>query len=280
MPIAPAIPVGGLVGLRFLERTLTQQTETFNKSPDIEREVAYFLEQADTITTAEDLVTDRRALGVVLGAFGLDDDINKQAFIRKVLEEGTTDTGSFANRLTQPEYKEMSAFLGFGDLGGLLIFEGTQTELVDRYRERQFERAVGEQDVDLRLALNFKREAVNIANDSDSERLVVLNMLGSQPVRAVLEGALFLPETFALLDVDQQVEVVQERLQSFLGGSDPATLRDPANIAQLNERFLLRQQTLNGSANVTSPAATALSVLQSSGLGAVGQQNLFASNFV
>lgn len=400
MPIAPAIPVGGLAGLRFLERTLPQQTATFNQSPDVEREIAYFLDKADTITSAEELVSDRRLLSVVVGAFGLDDELDKRQFLQRVIGEGVVNSSSFANQLVQPEFREMSEVLGFGDprgrlvqdatrqtivaayldvenkrengplatrinvsdtvdekasyflqnagavtsidvflsdftlrdvvltafgldeedpntstirrvlaegaespnafanllqnegyaamsrsLGfgdqiGNLVFEDVQNTIVQRYRERQFERAVGEQDVDLRLALNFNREAINIANGSDNERLVLLNMLGSEPIRQVLEGALFLPTSFALIDVDQQVEVVKERLGSLFGDSKPETLRDADNIRTLTERFLLRQQQVNGSTVNTSSAATALTVLQSGSLGAGAQQNLFASNFI
>ena len=39
--------------------------------------------------SAADLVADRRLLKVALGAFGLEGEIDKKAFIRKVLEEGT-----------------------------------------------------------------------------------------------------------------------------------------------------------------------------------------------
>jgi len=280
MAFTPTLPFGGLQGYRFLGRTLEQQTAAFNKSPDIEREIAYFLDNAGDITTTEALVADRRLLGVVLGAFGLDDDIDKRAFIRKVLDEGTLQRDAFANRLVEPAYREMAEFVGFGDVGGLLIFENTRLNIVDRYRERQFERAVGEQDLDLRLALNFRREAVKIANQVTSEQTFWLRMMGSQPLRSVVEGALFLPSQFGLIDVDQQVEVLRSRAADLLGGEAPAVLRDPGNVERMVERFLLRQQAVNGAASATTPGLAALSLLQSGGLGAGAQQNLFASNFL
>ena len=99
MPFPPAIPLSGLAGFRFIERTYDRQFITFNKSPDFQREVEYFRENAGNITTVDQLMGDRRILAVVLGAFGLGDDIDKGAFIRKVIEEGTFEGDAFANRL-------------------------------------------------------------------------------------------------------------------------------------------------------------------------------------
>lgn len=280
MPIPPAIPVGGLVGFKFLEKTLSTQQTTFNSSPDIDREVQYFLEKAENVTTVDQLVGDRRLLNVVLTAFGLQDDLNKGAFVRKVIEEGTLASDAFANRLVDPAYREMASFLGFGDVGGTLIFESTRTQIVDRFRTQSFELAVGDQDIDLRLGLNFKREAVEIAESSSSEKSMWLRLLGSQPIRQVIEGALFLPNNFALIDLDQQVEEVQRRAENLFGSSAPDIFSDPANLDRFVERFFLRQQTLGGGAAGTGPGSVALTLLQSSPLGAGAQQNLFASNFL
>ena len=178
MPFSPALPLTGLAGLRFLEKTMDRQVELFNRSPDVQREIDYFLEKAGNFTSVEQLVTDRRALAVVLGAFGLDEDIGKTAFIRKVIEEGTFDSRSFANRLVDPAYREMSAALGFGDVGGLLVFENTRQSIVEQYRERQFELAVGDIDLDMRLALNFKREIEGIASRDVNAKTGWLLMLG------------------------------------------------------------------------------------------------------
>lgn len=280
MPIAPAVPFGGLNGLRFIERTYDNQFATFNKSPDIEREVEYFLENAVNITSAEELVGDRRLMAVVLGAFGLDEDIGKGAFIRKILEDGTTDQAAFANRLVEPAYKEMSAFLGFGDLGGTLIFENTRLNLVDRYRERQFELAVGEQDIDLRLAMNFKREFGEILSSSGSDDTAWLRVLGSPPLREVIETALNLPSEFALIDLDQQVSVVKDRAERIFGTSQRGDLLQPGAIDEVTERFMLNGQLRDGVISSSTRGSIALSLLQSSALGAGAQANLFASNLL
>jgi hypothetical protein len=280
MPIAPALPLTGLAGFRFLEKTMDQQVALFNKSPDIQREIDHFLENAGNFTSVDQLVADRRSLSVVLGAFGLDDDIDKRAFIRKVIEEGTFNNRSFANRLVDPAYREMSSALGFGDVGGLLVFESTRLNIVDRFRERQFELAVGEVDLDMRLALNFKREISDIAGKNVNSRTGWLLALGSPPLRQVVETALNLPTEFGLIDVDQQVDEVADRASRLFGFDDVSALQDPALVDKFVDRFLLQQQVRNGAGNIASSGSVALSLLSASGLGGGAQSNLFASNFL
>lgn len=279
MPFAPAIPFGGLAGFRFVERTFDKQFEVFNKSPDIEREVANFRDAAQNLTSIDQLMADRRVLSVILGAFGLDDDIDKRAFIRKVIEEGTLSEDAFANRLVEPAYREMSEALGFGDFGGMLVFENTRENIVSRFRERQFELAVGDVDLDMRLALNFKREAANIVEKASNDNIAWLGLLGSPPLRQVVEGALNLPSGFASIDLDKQVEELSKRAESTLGISSPKELLDGEIMDDAIERFLLTQQVRNGVTSSSTNGAIALTLLQSSGLGSLGQSNLFASNF-
>lgn len=280
MPLAPALPLAGITGFRFLEATKEKQTELFNKSPDIQREIDYFLEKAPEITSSDGIVGDRRIMSVVLGAFGLDDDIDKAAFIRKVIDDGTFDERSFANRLVDPAYREMSAFLGFGDVGGLLVFENTRSNIVSRYRERQFELAVGDVDLDMRLALNFKREAAEFAASGVNERTGWLQLLGSPPVRQVVETALNLPSEFGLIDLDQQVDELMDRSSNIFEFSDPSELANPEVLSAFVDRFLLQQQVRNGISTSTSSGSVALSLLSASGLGVSAQANLFSSKFL
>lgn len=280
MPLPPAIPFGGIAGLRFLDQTVDRQFALFDSSPDIKREVDYFLENAGDITTVDGLFNDRRILSVVLGAFGLDEDINRGAFVRKVIEEGTLDDDAFANRLVDPAYRELASFLGFGDVGGTLVFENTRLNIVDRFRQRQFENNIGEVDVNLRLALNFRREAAEIATNDLGDDTKIFQLLGSPPLREVLESALNMPAEFGLIDLDQQVAEIKSRARSLFGSSDPAEFLAPGeNLERFVDRFMLNQQVRQGGISNSTPGSVALGLLQTAGLGSFGQANLFASNF-
>ena len=113
MSFAPIIPTTGLAGFRLLVATEATQRAVFDRQPEIQRDVDYFTEKIGEVKTAADLVADRRLLRVALGAFGMDEEIDKRAFLRKILEEGTEDNDAFANRFVDPRYKKLANAFGF-----------------------------------------------------------------------------------------------------------------------------------------------------------------------
>lgn len=277
MTFSPVVPFGGLLGYRFMERTYSAQLEHFGRSPEVQREIDYFLDHAAGATTAEALVADRRLLRVALGAFGLDDEVDKRAFIRRILEDGTLDPKALANRLADPAWREFALALGYGDLGGTLGIAGTRREIAERFRLRQFERAVGDTDLDIRLALNFRREIAAIAAAPGVEKSGWLKIMGSQPLRRVIETAFGLPQGFGQLDIDRQRHELGDRAQRLFGGDTPAVFAAPENVDRLIRRFLAASQS-GVAPGPAGAAATALSLLQGSNLGAGARASLFASN--
>jgi len=257
----PILPASGLVGWKFLERTYEAQTSSFEASPIITRDTEYFAKNIGKVETAEDLVSDRRLLRVALGAFGLEDDLNNTYFVQKILQEGTLDPTSLANKMSDSRYASMSEAFGF-DLGvPKSKISGFESNIIERYRSRQFEAAIGEQDQNMRLALNAQRELTEIALNTDNENIRWFQIMGNTPLRSVMETALGLPDSFAQIDLDQQLNVFREKSERQLGINTLSDLSDAQTMNKLIERFLLRSevQTLSGS----NPASIALTLLQS-----------------
>lgn len=277
MSFQPTIPIGGLAGWRFLERTMAAQRATFDKGPQLTRDIEYFKARIGQITSAEELVKDRRLLKVALGAFGLDEEIDKRFFVRKALAEGTDDERAFANRLTVPAYRKLAEAFGFGNAGGPNVAkEGFAEAIAAQYRERQFEVAVGRVDDSMRLALNFRREIGELAAAASDETKGWFALLGSRPLRAVIETALGLPREFAKLDIDRQRDVLRARTRAMFGEGSLAVFRDPAKVEKLITRFLARAQVTEGQTqSVTSPALTLLQNMNAGG--SQGLLNLLAA---
>lgn len=273
MTFAPAIAAGGVLGLALLDRSYDRQFATFSESPVIERAIADFEERAAAVLTAEELVGDTRLLSVALGAFGLEDELPKRALIRRVLEEGTLDPDSLANRLVDPAWRQLSETLGF-DTGGRLALPSVRADITEAYRVRQFERAVGDQDVDLRLALNFRREIVSVAAIEDSDT-AWLRIIGSTPLRTVVFGALGLPDSLATIGLDDQVDRLSARAEQTLGSASPAVFADPEIVEDTVRRFLARSELSAGPGPGVQGAA-AVSLLQG-GLGPAALTGLIAS---
>ena len=278
MSYVPAIPISGVAGWRFLERTAEKQQATFEKSAMVKREIAYFEGKIGSVTSAADLVADRRLLNVALTAFGLEGKIDQKAFVRKVLEEGTTATDALAVRLSDPAWKSLSAAFGFGDVtGGKTGETGFAAKIVSAYKTRAFEAAVGQADDNLRLAMNFKREIATLAAAGE-EGASWYKVLGSKPLREVFETAYGLPSAFLNLDIDRQRDILAERTERFFGSDTLSAFAKPEAVEKMITRFLARAQIEAGTSTATTSASAALTLLQgTSGGGASGLLNLLAS---
>lgn len=259
MAFMPQVPMTGIAGWRFLERTQSSQQAAFEKGPELRREIAYFEERIGSIKTAEDLVADRRLLKVALGAFGLEGEIDKRAFLRKILEEGTTDERAMARRLSDPAFRKLAEAFGFGDAGGARTAEtGFAARITHAYKTRAFEAAVGEADDSMRLVMNFRREIGDLAK---GEGASWFSLLGSRPLREVLEKAYGLPKDFGRLDIDRQRDILRQKTSALFGKDSLAAFQDPAAVEKVITRYLARAQAEAG-ISPSTPGAGALTLLQ------------------
>ncbi|MDX1786013.1 MAG: DUF1217 domain-containing protein [Roseovarius sp.] len=262
MSYQPVVPMGGLAGWAFLTRTRDSQAAAFESGARISRDTAYFEQNIANVETAEQLVSDRRLLRVALGAFGLLDDLDNRFFIQKILEGGTQSDDALATRLTDSRYREFADAFGFGNLGGRRTsYEGFGPEITEKFRVRQFEIAVGEQDQSMRLAMTAERDLPEIAAGTGSDNTKWLRIMGNPPLREVFERALGLPKEFGQQDLDHQVEIFSERASRQLGLDSLDQLADAATLERVIERYLLREQ-VDGIA-AQSGTSIALTLLQS-----------------
>lgn len=275
MTFAPAIGAGGLAGYRLLEKSQEKQRAAFENSSEIKRNVAYFEANIGKATTAADLVKDRKLLQVALGAFGLGDEIDKKAYLQKILEGGTTDSKAYARRVADARILEFTKTFGYGDGGGSLVqTKAFREDIVARYKQLEFERSVGQADGDIRLALNFRREIAKIANGDKADEIGVLQALGQRPVREFLTAALGLPTSLARLDLDRQKAILEQGLKRRFGDDSVAVFKDAKKIDDAVRLFFAQRQS-QSTGGASASATTALSILSGRGSGSA---NLLLSN--
>ncbi|MEM5476673.1 DUF1217 domain-containing protein [Pacificibacter sp. AS14] len=263
MTYQPIIPLSGFSGWAFLNRTMESQKSAFNESASIQRDTDYFRENIGSVTSAEDLMSDHRLLTVALGAFGLDEDIGNKYFIQKVLTDGTIDDDALANKLSDTAYLELSKAFGFGDFDtpntALSFFPD---EIISKYQDTQFEVAVGEQDNDMRMALNVDRELSEIVDSDTTDNGAWYAVLGDEAVRTVFETALGLPSSIGTLDLDLQLKSFREKTDQYFGETEIAQFSDPEKRDELVRLFMVRSEIAAGGAG-TSSAQNALTLLSS-----------------
>jgi hypothetical protein len=260
MTFQPVLPLSGPSGWSFLKRTEAAQSAVFARQPVVQRDEAYFREKIGSIRTAEALVNDRRLLRITLEAFGLEADVNAKAFIRKVLEDGTLKTGALANRLTDKRYLELSSAFGFGDFSTpRTVLSDFADGMMTRWKAQRFEMAVGSVDSNMRLAMNARREIVELARSNASENTKWFRILGNEPLWAVMRGALNLPKSFGTLNLDQQVSGLKARAAAVFGNDSVKQFADSAKAETLIQRFLVTASLETGGG-----ASSALTLLQQS----------------
>lgn len=269
----PVVPMSGYTGWKFLERTVEAQQNAFDNSAQIQRDIEYFKENVSKATTAQELIDDHRLLSVALGAFGLDDDIGKKAYVLKALVEGTEADDAFANRIVDKRYREFAEAFGYGNQSGARVGLSNFSEtIISSYKTRQFEIAVGDSDESMRLAMSFTREISGFANSSNSDA-AWFEIMGNPPMRKIFETAFGLPRSFGTLDVDRQRATFQEMSSRMFGSDKVDVFKDEANVEELLRTFFVRKQLTEGpSAGVRG--STALTLLQNT---ATGMANLFQS---
>lgn len=262
MSFQPILPLGGYAGWRFLSGSLEAQQARHATDPSRARDIAHFRDRIGQVTDAGALVADFRLLRVALGAFGLQDDLPNRAFIRTVLSQPVTDEAALVNRLADKRYLAFAEAFGFGGpLPPRTGLPGFADGVLARYQRQEFERAVGDQNADMRLALTAQRELPDLVARGLPDTTAWLSVLGNPPLRKVFETAFGLPAATGTLDLDLQVRAFRAGAQRVFGGSEFAQFAAPGRIDDLLRSFTIRSEAAAGPSPLT-PGFAALTLLR------------------
>jgi hypothetical protein len=214
--------------------------------------IDYFTKTAASITTPAALLSNYKALSVVLGAFQLGNEINSTALVKQLLTQDPTSKTSLAYRSGNAKFVNFATALQnwspppFSTQAGI-------TSIVTAYKTNAFESSANAQTPGLQNALYFQRTAGSITTltqlQSDANLLAVAVTGVGLPLSA-FEG----------LSFAQQTSVLQQKLPI-------ADLKKPSYVQHLAELYLVQQQ-LN--ANGVAPAARPGTVVSLFGGGSTG----------
>ncbi|MCA1940859.1 MAG: DUF1217 domain-containing protein [Caenispirillum bisanense] len=251
--------VGGLgssslVAHTVLNRDLDRYKKIFREDPAIKRETDYLKEKLPQFESLDDLADDYRAWQAVTSAFGLDDQAYAKALLKKVVKEGVTDKGAMANRMVDTRYKDMAKFFNYDVLGMMgLQSEKKIADLVDRYETQMFEKAIGESNENLRLAMYFERKIKSVTS--------MYEVLGDKAMYQVALKMAGLPKEYAQVDIDKQADYFKQKLPL-------KDLKNPEKLDKLLQSFLARADAENSTA-ASSPVVQLMQPAVNTGFGPI-----------
>lgn len=195
-----------------------------SKKPEVAREVEYYSQNIGSIESIDDLMSNQRIYSFVMKSYGLEDMAYAKAFIRTILEEGSDDASSLANRLSDSRYGELVEDFNFNRYGSTTTtFERVTSGTVDKFYQQQIESDAGKQNNGTRLALYFQRKSDEIES--------AYSILADQALLKFVQTSFGLPIQMSFQSLEKQAEMINQRL-------DIEDLADPEFVDRLVNRFL------------------------------------------
>ena len=272
----PVIPLSGYGGWKLLQATYDRQLQIHSESGQVKADRAYLKEKLAEPITKKAFLDDKRLMRVALTAFDLGGEEWKRGFIDKVLKEAADPESTFLARLNNPKYSAFAAaFTPVNDV--ITISPEALQKIADDFDSSSFESAVGQVDDSMRLALNYQSDIQGLIGSGSSDKAILYRLLGSVPVRTVLETATGLPTSIRKLPIETQAGMLKEALQKRFGISDLQALASSGQVEKVIGTYHSVRSISEGSSGF-SAASNALTLLNGgAGLGGQGGINLLLS---
>ncbi len=243
----------------FYEQLLEEKRE------EVIEKSEYFMDNIAEISSADALIFDAKLLEVSLVAFeveNLSTEDGGEYFLRKiqkVLEQGASDPNALANVLGDKSLINLAEAFGFDNEPSLYIHSDEfYDELSSDYITYTFEGSVGDQQEDLRYALNFQRAIPDMADATDSDETRWYQVLANDSLREVFQTALGLPDEFAYIDIDKQLEQIMEKANTRFGISSFDQLGNSEEVDKIINTYLIVNEALSGATSTEYQIMSAL----------------------
>lgn len=228
---------------------------------NIKTETAFFQSSIGSVSSAQGLINSPRLYTYALLAYGLEEKAGSTALIKRVLEQGTQDANDLANVLGDQRYVDLARKFSFDrDPFSPMSADGYADDIISDFFQHEFEVAVGAVDEGLRTALNFERAIPELAGRDSSDTTKWFQVLGTTSLSRVFKSALGLPSGFSQIDLDKQVEVLKDKMQTRFGIESFNEIAEPDVMETIIHTYLLQQQISQNTA--TANGQIALNLLQ------------------
>lgn len=188
---------------------------------ETEKLVQYFRAKIHGVNSTAAIVSDPVLLGVVQTAFGLSSTLSKQS-----KESQIKLIDSKIDILSLHDSKKLDRFIATFTAA----HDTARKSPVDFYIRQSLETDEGNENEGVRLALYFRRMAANIKS--------AYSILADRALAEVVRTTLGLPAEAAKSDLSAQASLINRKL-------DIASLKDPAKVEKLLQRFTIMWDSKN-----------------------------------
>lgn len=234
-----------LLDYQLVQNNYGRQVKLFTAQAANQRDIDYFRKAIGKVTTVDGLMKDYRLYSFVMKAFGLGDQMPYRALVKQVVEGGTTDRNSVANRMTSKAYADLAKALHLSKddavAPGLTDPKEIQA-VVDRFVTGGIEAQQGEKNVGVRLAMYARRVGPTITS--------WYQVLGDKALAEVIRTALRIPASTAATNIDKQKAMLEKRMPI-------ADLKDPKKLDAMLQRFAIFYDMDQGTATSQVPGLLA-----------------------
>ena len=207
-------------------------------------DIAYFKAHAAKFISADSLMKDPRGLGVVLTAFGLQDQQKYPALIKKVISQDPNTTSSVAYRTGSAAFARLGKALGQFTTPPFASAANVSA-LVAAYSQNRFESSEDAVSPGIAAALHFKNTIANVTS--------ITQLMSDPKLVKVAVGGGNLPSNFSALDYDKQVQLMTKAVD----------LKKFSNAGYVNH--LVTSFLVSNSGGTTSSGGTAALTLLGGG---------------
>ncbi len=204
-------------------------------------DIAYFKANAAKFTTVDSLMKDQRALGVVLTAFGAEDQQKYPALIKKVMTQDPNTAGSVAYRTGNAAFARLGKALG-QFAAPPFANKANVDALVAAYSQNRFEASEDAVSPGIAAALHFKNTITHVTS--------ITQLMSDPKLVKVAVGGGKLPSNFSALDYDKQLQLMTKAID----------LKKFANAAY-TDRFVSTFLVTNSGAGPSTSGTAALTML-------------------
>jgi hypothetical protein len=123
------------LGYTIASRDMTTTLGNIAKQAATKRDADYYDANIGSVKTVDDLLGNYRLYSYAMKAYGLEDMTYAKGMMKEVLTSDLSDSTSFANKLTDPRYKQFAAAFNFGASTEVAQTSDQETDMLGLYSQ-------------------------------------------------------------------------------------------------------------------------------------------------